>query len=157
MSEPSRARLGTPADVDLLAGLARSCRQELLEQRGGRRWAITGARVEPVEQLLVSELDDPAVLTVVGEYEGVGVGFAVGELRPATDGSVYLRVTDLFTMPEARHVGVGEAMMNLCIEWAREHNATAIDAAVLPGTRDAKNFFEGFGLTARMLTVSLEL
>jgi len=157
MSESSRARLGTPADVDLLAGLVRSCRQELIEQRGGRRWAITGARVEPVEQLLVSELDDPAVLTVVGEYEGLGVGFAVGELRTATDGSAYLRVTDLFTMPEARHVGVGEAMMNLCIEWAREHNATAIDAAVLPGTRDAKNFFEGFGLTARMLTVSLEL
>jgi GNAT superfamily N-acetyltransferase len=120
-------------------------------------WAITGARVEPVEPLIRSELDDPTVLTVVGEYEGVGVGFAVGALLMTSDDSPYVRVTDLFTMPEARHVGVGEAMMDLCIEWARENRAVAVDAAVLPGTRDAKNFFEGFGLTARMLTVSLEL
>lgn len=157
MPEHCHARRGTPGDVELLAELVRSCRQELIAQRGGPMWAITGARVEPVEPLLVSELDDPAVLTVVGEYEGAGVGFAIGTLLAASDGSPYVRVTDLFTMPEARHVGVGEAMMNLCIEWARENRAVAVDAAVLPGTRDAKNFFEGFGLTARMLTVSLEL
>lgn len=157
MSEPCHARRGTPEDVELIAELVRSCRQELVAQRGGPMWAITGARVEPVEPLISSELNDPTVLTVVGEYVGVGVGFAVGVLLTASDGRPYVRVTDLFTMPEARHVGVGEAMMDLCIEWARQNRAVAVDAAVLPGTRDAKNFFEGFGLTARMLTVSLDL
>ena len=157
MSDPCHARRGTLDDVDLLAGLIRDCRAELIGQRGGRMWAITGARVEPVEPLLRSQIADPTVLTVVGEFDGIGVGFAVGTLLSTTEGSSYVRVTDLFTLPEARHVGVGEAMMGLCIEWARENGAVAVDASVLPGTRDAKNFFEGFGLTARMLTVSLEL
>ena len=120
-------------------------------------WLRTGSRTEPVETRVEIELADPEMLTVVGEYEGVGVGFAVAALRSSNDGSRYVQVTDLFTMADARHVGVGEAMMNLCIAWARSHNAFAIDAAVLPGTRDAKNFFEGFGLTARALTVSLDL
>jgi len=120
-------------------------------------WLCTSARTDPVESRVEDEIADPEMLTVVGEYEGAGVGFAVAALRSSSDGRSYVQVTDLFTMAEARHVGVGEAMMNLCIEWARSHEAFAIDAAVLPGTRDAKNFFEGFGLTARALTVSLNL
>lgn len=157
MSDSALARAGTPEDVDLLAELIRRCRAELIEQRGGPMWAVTDARVEPVEPLVREQLDDEGTLIAVGEYAGAGVGFAVGILLTTSDGRPYVRVTDLFTIPEARHVGVGEAMMNLCIDWARRNRAVAVDAAVLPGTRDAKNFFEGFGLTARMLTVSLEL
>jgi GNAT superfamily N-acetyltransferase len=120
-------------------------------------WLRTSARTDPLEPRIEAELADPEMLTVVGEYEGAGVGIAVAALRSSSDGGRFVQVTDLFTLPDARHVGVGEAMMNFCIDWARSHNAFAIDAAVLPGTRDAKNFFEGFGLTARALTVSLDL
>ena len=120
-------------------------------------WVLTDARILPVEPQLESEIADPDVLTVMAEYEGVGVGFAVARLLSSNDGRRFVRVTDLYTMPDARHVGVGESMMDLCIEWARSHQAFAVDASVLPGTRDAKNFFEGFGLTARALTVSLDL
>jgi GNAT superfamily N-acetyltransferase len=120
-------------------------------------WSLTDARQEPVEPRIEKEINEPETLTVVGEYDGVGVGYAVAVLRSANDTRTFVQVIDLFTMMQARHVGVGEAMMNLCIQWAKEHSAFAIDAAVLPGTRDAKNFFEDFGLTARALTVSLKL
>ena len=157
MSDPSGARRATSGDLRLIAELVRACRDELIEQRGGVMWSLTDARQEPVEPRIEKEINEPETLTVVGEYDGVGVGYAVAVLRSANDTRTFVQVIDLFTMMQARHVGVGEAMMNLCIQWAKEHSAFAIDAAVLPGTRDAKNFFEDFGLTARALTVSLKL
>ncbi len=151
------ARPAGEADVGVLAELVRSCIAELRTQRGGELWSITGARAEPVEESLTSAVSGADVLVLCGDYVGVTVGFAVAVLVPTTDGRRIARVTELFTLPDARHVGVGESMMNECVTWARSHNAVAIDAAVLPGTRDSKNFFEGFGLTARELTVSLTL
>ena len=151
------ARPAGSADLSELADLVRSCVTDLREQRGGHLWSITDARVEPVESSLLDDIADPSVLVLCGTYDGVTVGIAVARMQPTTDGRSLARVSDLFTDPQARHVGVGEAMMNECVAWARERDAIAIDAAVLPGTRDAKNFFEGFGLTARALTVSLRL
>lgn len=157
MTGPSSARPADPQDLGLLVELVRACRAELSGQRGGRMWEVTGARTEPVGDQLLEEIERSDTLVVVGEYTGVGVGFAIARIAIANDDRPYVRVTDLFTLPEGRHVGVGESMMDACIEWARHHGAFAIDASVLPGTRDAKNFFEGFGLTARALTVSLDL
>ncbi len=157
MSDPWRARTAAANELDQIAELVRHCIVELQPQRGGAMWSVTAARIEPIEEKLKLELDDDAKSVVVGEYEGAIVGYAVCELVIASDGRPFVRVTDLFTLEGARHVGVGEAMMDSCIEWARAHGAFAIDAAVLPGTRDAKNFFEGFGLTARLLTVSKDL
>lgn len=137
--------------------LARACIEDLRGQRGGALWSVTEARVEPIEESFRDDLSSADAIVLCGVIDEVPVGFAVARLRPTTDGRILVRVTDLFTLPEARHVGVGEAMMDACVAWAREQGAIAIDAAVLPGTRDAKNFFEGFGLTARALTVSLSL
>ncbi|NCY17176.1 MAG: GNAT family N-acetyltransferase [Actinobacteria bacterium] len=154
MTDPCRAREATADDLPVLAELIRECVAELRVQRGGAMWAVTDARVEPVEERLSEEIGRSDVLVVTGEYDHVAVGVAVCALCTATDGRRYARVTDLFTLVGARHVGVGETMMDACVAWARERDAFAIDAGVLPGTRDAKNFFEGFGLTARALTVS---
>ena len=151
------ARSAGEADLGTLAELVRCCIAELRTQRGGELWAITGARPEPVEESLDLSLKSVDVLVLCGDYAGVTVGYAVAVLVATTDSRRIARVTDLFTLPEARHVGVGESMMDECVAWARSHDALAIDAAVLPGTRDSKNFFEGFGLTARELTVSLRL
>lgn len=151
------ARSAGPDDLDVLCDLVRTCIAELRTQRGGALWAVTGARSEPIEASFSEAFTSSHALVLCGDYVGATVGFAAARLMPTTNGKHIARVTDLFTLPEARHVGVGEAMMNECVAWARSHDAIAIDAAVLPGTRDAKNFFEGFGLTARELTVSLTL
>jgi GNAT superfamily N-acetyltransferase len=157
MIDPCTARSASPADIEQIAGLVRQCVAELEPQRGGAMWSVTAARIEPIDERLSHEIHDPDMLVVVGEYERSIVGYSVCELCATTDGRSYARVTDLFTLEGARHVGVGESMMDACIQWARDHSAFAIDASVLPGTRDAKNFFEGFGLTARALTVSKQL
>jgi ribosomal protein S18 acetylase RimI-like enzyme len=157
MTDPCLAREATPGDLPALAELVRSCLEELRVQRGGEMWAVTDARTEPVEDRLTSEIDDPGLAVFAGEYASAVVGVAVCRLQMTTDGRIYAQVTDLYTLIDARHVGVGEAMMEACVRWARQRGAFAIDAAVLPGTRDAKNFFEGFGLTARSLTVSRRL
>jgi GNAT superfamily N-acetyltransferase len=157
MNDPWRARRAAASELDQIAELVRHCIAELQPQRGGTMWSVTAARTEPIEERLKLEFADEAKFVVVGDYEGSIVGYAVCELVLASDGRSFARVSDLFTLEGARHVGVGEAMMDACIEWARAHGAFAIDAAVLPGTRDAKNFFEGFGLTARLLTVSKDL
>ena len=153
----SGARRAEAADLPELAELVRVCIAELSTQRGGPMWAITDARTEPIEDSIARDLESADALVLCGLYDGVTMGLAVARIVPTSDTQIYTRVTDLFTLPDARHVGVGEAMMDECVSWSRLRGAMAIDAAVLPGTRDAKNFFEGFGLTARALTVSLKL
>jgi GNAT superfamily N-acetyltransferase len=56
-------------------------------------------------------------------------------------------------MPDARSVGVGEALMDLIVAWCEQRRCVGIDAHALPGNRATKNFFETFGFKARLLTV----
>lgn len=157
MTDPCGARDAAIDDLDAVAELARSFIADLRPQRGGEMWAVSTARTEPVTDRLREEILSPHTLVVVGEYLSATVGYAVAVLDTTTDGRIHVRITDLFTLEEARHVGVGEAMMTRCLDWARTQHASSVDAMVLPGTRDAKNFFEGFGFTARALTVNRPL
>ena len=59
----------------------------------------------------------------------------------------------LFVEPEARGVGVGEAMMDVVIGWGERVGCYGIDAPALPGARDAKAFFETMGLVTRALVM----
>jgi len=64
-----------------------------------------------------------------------------------------VRLYDVFVEPDARGVGVGEALLTFVFEWARKQRSSAIDSIVLPGNREGKNFFERFGLVARAIHV----
>ena len=44
-------------------------------------------------------------------------------------------------------------MLDQIFPWAAEHGCRGIDAIVLPGMRESKNFFEMFGLVARAIVV----
>jgi GNAT superfamily N-acetyltransferase len=50
-------------------------------------------------------------------------------------------------------VGVGEELVNSIAAWAERQGAVAIDVAVLPGMREAKNFLEKAGFAARLLVM----
>ena len=69
----------------------------------------------------------------------------------------YERHKDLFVEPEARGVGVGSALMTELLDAARRNGSCGIEAEALPGDRATKNFFEGFGLVARKITVHRRL
>ena len=90
---------------------------------------------------------------MVGTVDGAVVGYGVIRLVALHDGAVLGRVTDIYVTPEARGVGVGEAMMDELLDWARGRGCVGVDSLALPGDRDTKNFFETHGLVARAITV----
>ncbi len=59
--------------------------------------------------------------------------------------------------PDAREVGVGEAVLARALEWATARGCIGVDAWALPGERATKNFFEAAGFTARLLVVHRSL
>ena len=100
---------------------------------------------------------DPSARLVVGTVDETVVGYGWARVEDLHDGNRLLVVTDLYTEPEARAIGVGEAMMDLLEAEARAAGAIGIDAIALPGDRHTKNFFETFGLTARAIVVHRSL
>jgi GNAT superfamily N-acetyltransferase len=151
------ARLATRADLPDVVELARAAVDELTTQRGGDLWARTVGRRPPLGPGLARSIDDPAQLVVCGTLDSAVVGYAVARVDALADGSRLVTVDDLFTLPDARHVGVGEVMMELVLDWSRAEGAAGIDALALPGMRDTKNFFERFGLVARAIVVHRSL
>lgn len=152
------ARRAEPDDLQQILALTREAGAAMRPQRGGAIWAVREARAEPVDDDVAAALNGaPGRTAVVGEVDGVPVGYALMHLEPLHDGSTLAVVTDLYVTADARGVGVGEVMMDLLLTVAREAGAVGIDALALPGDRATKNFFERFGLTARAIVVHRSL
>ncbi|MAJ89596.1 MAG: hypothetical protein CL416_08445 [Acidimicrobiaceae bacterium] len=137
--------------------MAEAAIAELARRRGGAVWSQTDARVGPLDAGLRRELEEPDALVIVGTIDTTVVGYAACHVEPLHDGQAIARVTDLYVLPDARKVGVGEAMMAAVEEWARKRALVGLDAVALPGDRDTKNFFETFGLVARAIQVHRSL
>lgn len=140
-----------------MADLAREARREARDYRGGERWMATEAAPEPLEDHLDGLMADPGAVVLAGVWEDAVVGYGWARRIVRQDGSPIARIEELFVTPEARSVGVGESLFNAFAQWAREQQLTAIDAFVLPGHREAKNFFETFKMTAHALIVHTRL
>ena len=153
--EPARA--ADPHDLPVLIELARALRAEMIDQRGGALWATREARPEPLEETLpgLFERDDASI--IVGTIDGTIVGFGTVEIETLRDGSRLGVIGDLFVEREARAVGVGESIADLIVEFCAAAGCIGIDAYALPGARDAKNFFERSGFTARALVMHHKL
>jgi GNAT superfamily N-acetyltransferase len=117
--------------------------------RGGTVWVVREARPEPLEAAYKALLDRSDALVVVGTIDDTPVGFGVGELETLQDGTRLGVVSELFVDPEARAVGVGEAMLGALVDFCAAAGCIGVDAFALPGHRAAKNFFEESGFTAR--------
>jgi ribosomal protein S18 acetylase RimI-like enzyme len=148
------ARPATGDDLPALVVLAQAALDELAPTRGGEVFVAREARPSPVEASLAADVADPDVLVLAGTIDDTFVvGYAVGRTETLRDGSVLGRITDLFVEPEARAVGVGEALMDALLPWFRERDCRGVDATALPGNRQTKNFFEMSGFTARLLVM----
>jgi GNAT superfamily N-acetyltransferase len=69
------------------------------------------------------------------------------------DGSRLGVIEEIYVQPEARGVGVGELLVERSVAFCVEAGCSGVDAAALPGHRQAKNFFERAGFTARLLVM----
>ncbi|MFN8051234.1 MAG: GNAT family N-acetyltransferase [Acidimicrobiales bacterium] len=135
------ARPATAADDDAVAALRLLARRHLDEQRGGDQFARAEAA------------DEPGDATVV-----VGtIGDAVVGIASVVHRGTRALLTELFTHPEARSVGVGHAMLGVVSDHARAWGCTDLDSYALPGDRDTKNFFESHAMKSRLLVVHRSL
>ena len=151
------ARRAAEADIASVAQLAARATSELSELRGGRVWSRLEARPDPQLESLARDLQADDALVVVGTVDDAVVGYGTIRLVELHDGSTVGRVNDIYVLPDARGVGVGEAMMELLMAWAGRRGCIGVDSLALPGDRGTKNFFETHGLVARAITVHREL
>ena len=152
------ARLAAMADLDAIVQLASEVATEIRPHRGGsimlRREGRRGVDPSSLRGAVSSE---GGTRVVVGLFEGVVLGYGLGSTELLENDQRLGRVEALIVHPEARGIGIGEEMMNELIVWLRSLGCFAVDSQALPGDRQTKNFFESFGLKARLLTVSRAL
>src|SRR5262249_26111832 len=147
------SRPATAEDVPRIAELAELARHELTPMKGGTLWAAREAIAPPFERTYAALLDRDDALVVVGTVDDTVVGFGVAPLEQLRTGDTLGVITDLFVEPDARAVGVGEAMAESLVAFCAAQHCVGIDALALPGHRAAKNFFEESGFTARALVM----
>jgi ribosomal protein S18 acetylase RimI-like enzyme len=141
------------SDLGRIAELARLMRDELSPMKGGALWAVREARAEPLEESYGSMLGRDDARLVVGTIDGAVLGFGAAVVEPLRSGERLGVITDLFVEPQARAVGMGEALTADLVEFCDTHGCVGIDALALPGHRAAKNFFEESGFTARAIVM----
>jgi ribosomal protein S18 acetylase RimI-like enzyme len=142
-------RIADKTDVPDIVELASGMRAELLPMRGGTIWSVREARPEPLAAGYAALLERPDARLVVGTIDGTTVGFGAGIVETLQDGRRLGVVSELFVDPEARAVGVGEAMLGSLVEFFAAAGCVGVDAYALPGHRAAKNFFEDSKFSAR--------
>lgn len=141
-----RARHAGTDDRAVIEALAQAGRDDAATKRGG---PLLVARDLPAVDAVTAAYD----VIVLGEIDGVVVGYAAVTAEPVPGGPPLAVIGELFVLPDARGIGVGEVMMDEVIRWAGERGCRGVDAIALPGDRETKNFFETFGLVARGITV----
>ena len=150
-------RSATVDDFAVIADLIAAAVAEQIDARGGALLHATTRRQGSAADRAAAALGDQHTSVIVGEIDACPVGYCVVHWRALADSSVLAVIEDLFVVPEAREVGVGEALACDVLAGARERGCRGIDAHVLPGNRATKNFFEMLGLTAREITVHRNL
>lgn len=154
------ARLAGPDDAERCAELCKDALDALQEKRGGALFArresglLAKALLRPGG--LVRVLSDPRRRVLVGTVDEAVVGLAVGKVDPVGEASVGV-IEALYVSPEARGGGVGHALLHAIVEWFTASGCRSVDASALPGDRATKNFFEGTGFKARLLTMHRSL
>lgn len=146
-------RAASRADLPRIVELARGLRREIRDIRGGPLWATHEGLAEPLDAAYGELLDDELAHLLVGTIDDAAIGFAAGRVDRLHDDSALGVILDLYVEPEARGIGVGEALVDELVDWFGGHGCVGVDAWALPGHRMTKNFFEGHGFVSRGIVV----
>ena len=147
------ARLAIADDRPAIARLAAEARAEARDRRGGPLLVDRELAVDPFVDLDTAT----EAFLVAGLIDDIVIGYALVHIERLRTGARHGVIDELFVHPDARAVGVGEAMMDLVVARCTEAGCDGLDARALPGDRETKNFFETFGLVARALVVHRRL
>lgn len=148
------SRAATIDDLDIIVALHRdlAAEQEALRPL----WPLADGFAEPARDSVSDVFADADSLLLIGEIDGYPLGFLwarVEPLLPQAGGENVGVVRMIFTDPEARGVGVGDAMVTQALSELRGRGLRYFDARVSPGHRHAKNFFESNGFSARLIVM----
>ena len=156
-SDSEAARPARADDVDLLITIAEEHAKAIADDRGAGLLFRRELLLDDLATELRAAIDDSDASVIVGLFDGYPFGYALVYYERLADGAWLARLEHLVVDASARKVGVGEAIMNRVLDEARARSCIGIDSRALPGDRDTKNFFESFGLKARLLTVHRSL
>lgn len=146
-----------PGDVDRIVELFEDAVAEMRPLRGGEIFVTRETRAGPGDAAIREAVADDDQFAVVGTFDDVVVGYAIGGVEDLRSSVRLGRISDLFVDAQARGVGVGEGMMRAMLDWFRAQGCVAVDGYALPGDRSTKNFFEASGFSARLLVMHTRL
>jgi GNAT superfamily N-acetyltransferase len=128
---------------------------ELTDERGGPLFLAEAQRTT-LEAMVKSVAEQQAHL--LGAFsDGALIGWAFVRLHALPDQRLLGSIDELAVHPDARQIGAGELLLEHVLAWCRLQNCIGVDSYALPGARETKNFFETFGMKARLLTVHVPL
>lgn len=84
----------------------------------------------------------------IAEVDGRVAGFMLCRLKrvPATMGGVLVgELSDMWIIPEARRLGIGDRLSRLAIDWMREQGAHSIEIQVLKDNEASWKLYERMG------------
>ncbi len=151
------ARRATETDLPAALQLLADSSAALATERGGPLFVSREGVPEPVAEQLRRWLSDPTRCLAVALAEGVPLGLAIAHLETLRDGDVLARLELLWVDAGVREIGLGGQLMELIVAWAHDHGASHLDAYALPGNREAKNFLETSGFSARLIVMTRRL
>ena len=146
-------RSATEDDLAFVASSHRLAHVAIQDARGGELETLLNGRQEPIEDSWSLYLSAGEQALLIGELDGVSVGYCALEHLQLVDQTSIAMISELWVHPDARGVGVGAALMHHIEATAHEWGARGLDSRALPGDRTTKNFFESFGLVARSIHV----
>lgn len=148
------SRAATGHDLDSVISLYQDLEREQADLK--RVWPLFDGLDEPLDSAVNEILSDPNSILLIGELDDVPLGilWARSEAMPSRAGDERVGVFRLiYTEPQARGVGLGEAMIDDALGRLRAAGHRRFDARVSPGHRAAKNFFEANGFAARLIVM----
>lgn len=148
------ARRATADDIAPIAEILARQAEAIRDHRGGNE-LLHGEL--PLAPSIPDMLADPEAVVIAGTYDEVIMGVATAKVQTRANGERIAHISRLVVDEEIRKSGIGESIMNELERWAREQGCVAIESVALPGDRNTKNFFESFGLKARLLVVGRRL
>ena len=110
------ARTAVPADVAAVVPHVAAAGDEKRQQKGGPLWFRRERRWGDPEPELLAALGADDHEVAVGTIDDVVVGYGLVRAERLRDGSLLGVIDDIYVDPEARSVGVGEAVMDHLID-----------------------------------------
>jgi GNAT superfamily N-acetyltransferase len=128
---------------------------ELSDERGGPLFLAEAVRTT-IETMLAMVAAGQAHLLGAFSDDAL-IGWAYVRLHTLPDNRLLGSIDELGVHPDGRQLGAGELLLEHVLAWCRTKGCIGVDSYALPGARETKNFFETFGMKARLLTVHVPL